>query len=119
MIDTFLKSPASEAVRLIAYDKAQVVPGIVPETWILIVSGEKPCVNMDVQLIPRIYIDKPDYWGIEVTGYVPGGICLTAVVPYTAELPLDGVIGKKGIEVIGANKQEEIDVPPGRYGKTK
>jgi hypothetical protein len=115
MSESFLKAPASEAVRLIPFEEAKVVPGFIPETWILIVSGTKPCLNMEVKLIPRIYIKRPDYWGIEVTGVLSGGICLTATAPYTASLPLDGVIGTKGIEVIGSNRQEKIDVPPNAY----
>lgn len=111
--ETFMKAPASSSIRLIEYDKAQVVPGFLTNTWILIVTGVKPCLNMRVELVPRIYIQQPDYWGIEVTGTLPGGICLPATAPYDVALPLDGILGKKGIEVIGSNKQEEIDVPPG------
>lgn len=123
MSETFLSAPAAESVRLIPFDEAEVRPGFVPNTWILIVSGTKPCINMEVRLIPRIYIRQPEYWGIEVTGILPGGICLTATAPYTVSLPLDGILGTKGIEVIGSNKQEEIDVPPQAKeppkGKTK
>lgn len=117
MSEAFLKAPASESVRLIPFDEARVVPGFISQTWILIVSGTKPCINMEVRLIPRIYIDRPEYWGIEVTGILPGGICLTATAPYSISLPLDGVLGTKGIEVIGANKQEQIDVPPDAYSR--
>jgi hypothetical protein len=115
MSESFLKAPASEAVRLIPYEEAKVVPGFIPETWILIVSGTKPCLNMEVKLIPRVYVQRPEYWGIEVVGILPGGICLTATAPYSVSLPLDGVLGTKGIEVIGSNKAEEIDVPPSDY----
>lgn len=34
-----------------------------------------------------------------------------SLAPYNVFLPLDGVIGKKGIEVIGSNKKEKFDVP--------
>ena len=105
-----LKAPTSESVRLINFTKAQIVPGIVNNTWILIVEGTKPCLNMTVRLSPRIYIRVPDYWGIEVIGSVTG-FCLTAVAPYSVALPLDGIIGTKGIEVIGARKKKKIDVP--------
>jgi hypothetical protein len=112
MSESFLKAPASESVRLIDFDEAKVVPGFIPQTWILIVTGTKPCVNMNVRLQPRIYVRRPEYWGIEVTGVLPGGICVTQVAPYSESLPLDGLLGTNGIEVIGANKQEQIDVPP-------
>src|SRR4051812_32412444 len=115
MSELFLKAPASESVRLIPFEEAKVVPGFIPETWILIVSGTKPCINMEVRLIPRIYIQRPEYWGIEVTGILPGGICLTATAPYSVSLPLDSVLGTKGIEVIGSNRSEKIAVPPFGY----
>jgi hypothetical protein len=105
-----LKAPTSTSVRLINFTKARIVPGIVNNTWILIVEGTKPCLNMTVRLIPLIYVRQPEYWGIEVTGTVPG-FCLPAVSPYTASLPLNGITGTKGIEVIGARKRKKIDVP--------
>lgn len=106
-----LKAPAAESVRLIEFDEARVVPGFIPNTWILIVSGTKPYLNMKVRLQPRIYIKQPAFWGIEVTGTLCG-IGLPATAPYTETLPLDGVIGTKGIEVIGSNKSQKIPVPP-------
>jgi hypothetical protein len=105
-----LKAPTSTSVRLINFTRARIVPGIVPKTWILIVEGTKPCLNMTVALSPLIYVRQPEYWGIEVIGTVPG-FCLPAVSPYTVSLPLNGIIGTKGIEVIGASKRKKIDVP--------
>lgn len=52
-----------------------------------------------------------EYWGIEVVGSLHG-IGLPATGPYTVFLPLDGIIGTKGIEVIGATKKLQIAVPP-------
>ena len=107
----FLEAPASESSRLIDFEKAEVIQGIVPDRYILIVSGMKPYLNMDVSLIPRIYIQQPEYWGIEVVGTLRG-IGLPALAPYHVSLPLDGVIGTRGIEVIGASRSERFDVPP-------
>ena len=105
-----LKAPTSTSVRLINFTKARIVPGIVSGTWILIVSGTKPCLNMTVRLSPLIYVRRPEFWGIEVVGSVPG-FCLPALAPYTVSLPLAGIVGTKGIEVIGANKKLKIKVP--------
>ena len=113
MSEQFLKAPKVSSVRLIDFKKARVVPGFLPNTWILVVSGTKPYLNMTVELKPLIYIRRPVYWGIEVTGSLPG-IGLPATAPYTVSLPLDGIIGTKGIEVIGANKKQKIVVPPGK-----
>ena len=111
MSNAFLSAPACQSVRLISFKTAKVVPGIVPQTWILLVSGTKPYVNMTVELSPLVYIRRPEYWGIEVIGSLPG-IGLPTTAPYTVALPLDGIIGTKGIEVIGAKKKQKIDVPP-------
>lgn len=101
---------AAQSVRRINFTKAEVRPGIVNNTFFLIVSGTKPCINMQVRLSPLIYIKKPEYWGIEVIGTL-SGFCLPALAPYHVFIPLDGIIGTKGIEVIGATKKKKIKVP--------
>jgi hypothetical protein len=107
----FLKTPTPSSVRLINFTKAEVRPGFLPKTWILIVSGTKPYVNMTVRLSPLIYVKRPEFWGIEVIGSLPGiGLPMTA--PYTVSLPLDHTLGTKGIEVIGATRRKRIVVPP-------
>lgn len=66
---------------------------------------------MEVSLRPHIYIQQPEYWGIEVVGCLPG-FGIPALAPYTVALRLTGFLGKKGIEVIGATSSEKIEVPP-------
>jgi hypothetical protein len=110
MAENFAELPPSASVRLIDFEEARVVPGIVPNTFILIVSGTQPYLNMKVSLSPLVYIKQPEFWGIEVVGSLPG-IGLPATAPYTVSLPLDGVLGTKGIEVIGANSRKTFDVP--------
>jgi hypothetical protein len=106
----FAALPAPTSCRLIDFEKAEVVSGIVPGTYMLVVKGMKPYLNMQVNLLPLVYIKQPEYWGIEVTGCLPGGIGLPATAPYTAVLSLNGTIGTKGIEVIGAKRSEKIAV---------
>jgi hypothetical protein len=103
--------PPARACRLLDFDKAEVRPGLVPRTFILIVSGTKPYANMSVELRPLTYVQQPEYWGIEVVGCLPG-FGLPVVAPYTASLPLDGVTGRRGIEVLGATRREKLEVPP-------
>ncbi|TYB58857.1 hypothetical protein FXF51_35600 [Nonomuraea sp. PA05] len=110
MAENFAELPAPSSVRLIDFEEARVVPGIVPKSFILIVSGTKPYINMTVSLSPLVYIKQPEYWGIEVIGSLPG-IGLPATAPYTVSLPLDGILGTKGIEVIGAGNRKTFDVP--------
>jgi hypothetical protein len=96
---------AAQSVRRINFKSAQVRPGFVNNTFFLVVSGTKPCINMQVHLSPLIYIRRPEYWGIEVIGTLLGP-CLTATAPYHVFIPLNGIIGTKGIEVIGATKRK-------------
>ncbi|WP_043623906.1 hypothetical protein [Nonomuraea candida] len=110
MAEGFDRSPAPQPVRLIDFDEAQVVPGTVPETFILVVSGTKPYLTMDVSLVPLTYIRQPEFWGVEVAGTLKG-VGLPATAPYTVTLPLDGVLGTEGIEVIGASRRQAVKVP--------
>ncbi|HEX4815401.1 MAG TPA: hypothetical protein VFV66_21875 [Nonomuraea sp.] len=110
MAENFAELPASQSVRLIDFEEARVVPGIVPGTFILVVSGTKPYLNLRVVLSPLVYVRQPEYWGVEVVGALRG-LGLPATAPYSVSLPLDGVLGTKGIEVIGATTRETFDVP--------
>ncbi len=101
----------TDSSRIIQFTEALVVPGIVSGTYILVVKGEKPFLNMEVRLIPRIYVMQPEYWEIEVVGIL-SGIGLPAVETYSVFLPLGGISGTKGITVVGANQDKPIDVPP-------
>ena len=107
--------PKPSSCRLIDFKEAEVRPGIVSGTYILIVRGTKPYLNMEVNLSPLVYVRQPEYWGIEVIGCLPGGIGLPATEPYIAILALNGTIGTQGIEVIGATRSEKISVPPNKY----
>lgn len=108
----FAALEAAQSVRRINFDSCEVV-GNFPGGHILIVRGEAPCLNMKVRLSPLIYIDCPEYWGIEVIGSLPGGFCITAMKPFALTIRLAGITGYKGIEVLGARRSEQIDVPDG------
>lgn len=114
----FIALPASQSSRLIDFEKAEVHPGFVPDTWFLVVSGVAPCSNMTVSLSPLVYIQQPDYWGIEVIGTLPGGICMTATKAYMVTLDISDTLGRHGVEVIGATRHEKIDVRGGGYSKS-
>ncbi|WFU43046.1 hypothetical protein QA640_11670 [Bradyrhizobium sp. CB82] len=102
--------PHSSTCRLISFKDADVVPGIVPNTFFLIVSGIKPWATMKVELQPLIYIHQPEYWGIEVVG-CQSGIGLPMQAPYHVSLDISHARGKLGIEVIGATSRKQIKVP--------
>lgn len=112
----FTAQPNTQSCRLIDFEKAEVVPGILNGTFFLVVSGTKPCLNMQVTLSPLVYIQCPEYWEIEVTGCLPGGICLPAISPYNESILLSGITGSIGIEVVGANKRQKFKVAGGCKG---
>jgi hypothetical protein len=89
--------------------KAQVIPGIVNNTFFLVVAGKKPFLNMSVTLSPLVYVRQPDYWEIEVVGCT-SGIVLPVVGAYAETLSLDSYRGKKGIEVVWADGRQRIDI---------
>lgn len=107
----FSALPQAESCRLIDFTRGEVRPGFLPDTYIVIVSGMQPYANMRVELVPLIYIRQPEYWEIEVVGCLKG-IGLPVLTPYTVSLPLDGIRGISGVEVVGANGHKRFDVPP-------
>lgn len=104
------ENAAAESVRKIDFEDAQVNGGFVNGTYFLTVSGEKPYLNMEVRLSPVIYVKRPEYWQIEVLGILPG-FGLPAFGRYSETIPLDGIIGTKGIEVVGATVSRRIEIP--------
>lgn len=110
-LDAYTALPMDQSHRLIDFDTANVVSTrSIPPQHFLSVSGTKPYMNMHVELSPLVYIRQPEYWGIEVVGSLPG-VGLPATAPYSVSLRLGGIMGTKGIEVIGANRTETIDIP--------
>jgi hypothetical protein len=110
-LEAFNQRPAAEACRRIDFENVRIVPGIVPDTWFAVVSGTKPWITMDVDLVPLIYIEQPEYWGIEVIG-CNSGIGLPTEAPYSETISLGGIRGTKGVEIMGATRSERFEVPP-------
>lgn len=108
VLDMFSTFPNADACRLIGFEQAETRPGFVNETWFLIVSGTKLATNVKVALVPIMYIDKPDYWEIQVVGWFEG-IGNPVATPYTASLEITPFIGYKGVKVVGADKS--VDLP--------
>ncbi|MFO1110324.1 MAG: hypothetical protein U1E61_14145 [Bradyrhizobium sp.] len=106
----FQALPVTSVCRLIDFTNAEVRPGFITNTYILIVSGAKPWLTMKVELHPLIYVRQPEYWGIEVVGCL-SGIGLPAMTPYHVSMDISHVRGTKGIEVIGAHSRKQIDIP--------
>ncbi len=104
--------PKAGSYRLVDFEWAEVVTlESFPPQFLLRVGGTKPYANLRVDLSPLVHIRQPEYWGIEVVGLLRGGILLPAEVPYEVSLPLSGIMGTRGIEVIGATHSEKIEIP--------
>jgi hypothetical protein len=105
--------PKPDSQRLIDFERAQIL-GLrtFPPQFVLRVTGTKPYLNMEVELVPLVFIRQPEFWGIEVVGRLPGGIGLPALAPYDVSIALSGITGTKGVEVIGATRSKRIELPP-------
>jgi hypothetical protein len=78
--------------------------------WNLTVSGKGS--GPSVYLLPVTYIRQPEYWQIEVQRCGPPGVTYPQYIqPYSVTIDLTGVIGTRGVEVVGTNQTEKLDVP--------
>jgi hypothetical protein len=112
-LQAFEAARSAQSTKLISFQTAEVERCGFVGAPVLVVTGEAPCLNMEVSLQPLIFVRCPEYWGIEVVGTLPGAFCLTAIKPFKVTIPLTGVIGSLGIEVIGADRTERIDLKGG------
>lgn len=104
--ECFTLLPLCTTCRLIDFDYVRIEPGPARHSALLVVSGVKHWINLEVWLLPRCYQTRPDFWAIEVIGTLPG-CCMPALVDYNVTLPLDnGIRGALGIEIVGATKSE-------------
>jgi hypothetical protein len=113
-LEAFKSLPVAETCRLIDFEGVNIaVFDSMPPQIFLTVAGMKPYANMIVNLVPRVYIRQPEYWGIELVGCL-SGVGLPVQTPYTVSIPLNGITGTRGIEVAGATRSEKKDVlaPP-------
>jgi hypothetical protein len=100
--------PKAESQRLIDFEQTAILTleSFLPQ-FLLRVTGTKPFVNMAVELVPLVFVQQPEYWGIEVVGRLPGGIGLPALAPYDVYIPLSGITGTRGVDVIGEHVPRE------------
>jgi hypothetical protein len=109
--------PKAGSYRLVDFEWTEVVTlRSFPPQFLLRVGGTKPCANMRVDLSPLVYFRQSEYWGIQVIGRLHGGILLPAEVPYEVSLPLSGITGTRGVEVIEATRSEKIEVSSEELG---
>jgi len=109
-LERFDNLERARACAVIDFEEAHLVGGFAGG-WYVYAEGTKPWITMKVMLVPLVYVDQPEYWEIEVVGCL-SGIGLPALAPYTTDLlDLNGIIGTRGVEIVGANGTERIDIP--------
>ena len=102
--------PPPVTCSTIDFEQASVAPDPNdPTQSVLTVSGTKPSLSMSVSLNQLVYIQQPDFWGIEVVGCMPE-IGLPATAPYKVTHTFTPPLGKCGVEVIGASSTQKFDL---------
>ena len=106
--------------KIIDFDRAELRRVPFQDSLYLWVSARTPGTSFELRLAPRIYHDRPDYWGIEVVAIGAtqadndtGIDADTGLVERS--VPLSGITGTKGISVIGANQTKLIEIDSGSF----
>src|SRR5215204_6575422 len=73
-MEVFKEFPIAGAYRLIDFDEVEIVrlnvfvqPGD-PPPFELHVRGEKPFPGIEIELAPRVHLQQPQFWSIDVVG---------------------------------------------------
>ncbi len=104
-----LTPPPSDWVP-VDFDKAELQPGSVPGSLVLAVSGNTSSSSSrgcPVKLVPATYVAQPDYWRIEVLWDRADAI-FQSICPFSVSIPLDGIRGRLGIELIGKTISQRL-----------
>lgn len=106
--------------RIIDFETAELRKLPFQDSLYLWVRGSLPGTGFEARLAPRIYHDRPDYWGIEVAVIHAPDIVTPApandagsgepALIFERSVPLTGITGVRGIAVIGANQVKRIEI---------
>ena len=102
--------------RIIDFETAELRKLPFQDSLYLWVKGSLPGTGFEARLAPRIYHDRPDYWGIEVAvihSPVPAndvGGSVDDTLVFERSVHLIGITGVRGIAVIGANQVKRIEI---------
>ena len=101
--------------RIVDFEIAELRKLPFQDSLYLWVRGTLPGKGFEARLAPRLYYDRPDYWGIEVAVVhvpMPANDIGSAGEPLIFEqsVPLTGITGVRGITVIGANQVKRIEI---------
>jgi hypothetical protein len=101
--------------QIIDFEIAELRTVPFQDSLYLWVKGKVPDTGFEAKLAPRVYHDRPDYWGIEVAVIQQPnpdndtGDCETSL-DFEQSVPLAGITGNRGISVIGANQIQRIEI---------
>lgn len=101
--------------RIIDFDVAELRRLPFQDSLYLWVSGKLPASDYEAKLAPRLYQNRPDYWGIEVAVVIKPKAANDAEIgevslDFERSVPLTGITGVRGITVIGANQVKRIEI---------
>jgi hypothetical protein len=106
--------------RIIDFEAAELRRVPFQDSLYLWVKGKVPSTGFEAKLAPRVYHDRPDYWGIEVAVILqPNPANDTGAhdtgngeisLDFERSVPLAGITGNRGISVIGANQIQRIEI---------
>ena len=106
--------------QIVDFEIAELLKVPFQDSLYLWVRGKLPAGTVEAKLAPRVYHDRPDYWGIEVAvvsvpddangrGADTAEPGLESLV-FERSIPLAGITGSRGITVIGANQIKRIEI---------
>jgi len=99
---------AGQDRELIDWDEASVVIEFASNSR-LVVSGSTP-IPMDVRLEPQNPgVAEPEYRRIDLVGY-RREVAPEVITPFETSTELNGVSGRRGVELVGKTKRERF--PP-------
>lgn len=102
--------------RVIDFETAELRKVPFQDSLYLKVTGQMPVSGFEVKLTPHVYLQQPDYWGIEVTiksnpAKKSESDSTQKDLSFECSVPLIGITGKCGITVIGASMSKQIEIP--------
>lgn len=109
-VEAFEMLPLARTCRRIDFDYVAIEAQPSSGVALLVVGGIKEWLNLIVELQPRCYPVRPDFWAIEVVAVLPG-FAVRGDVDFHIVLPLTGFVGDRGIEIVGATKAERRWLP--------
>ena len=101
--------------RIIDFETAELRKLPFEDSLYLWVRGTLPGIGFEAKLAPRLYQDRPDYWGIEVAVVTAPKAANDSDIgevslDFERSVPLTGITGVRGITVIGANQVKRIEI---------